>query len=247
VRALIEGSPWWIEHGTAGDLRMEHALAHFHLDAGATELQCAPADHLSPAWRRLLLDTALVTAALKRGHDALHAGCVVIDGRAIAVAAPQGSGKTSLTVELVRQGGRFLADDVVALEPDGGRVLALPAPPVANVPTSAAGEHGFEQLHEFGDELWVRVRDAATEPAPLGLVIVLSRTRSPDPPRLVPVRDPAAPLLAHALHTGSAPDRLARRFELMGRLAASAEVAELTVTDASPPAMLAELVASGLR
>src|SRR5947209_13886096 len=64
ARAVVAGSGWTAERGLDWDLRMDHALGRFHLDPAATLLRCTPRDQDDPAWRQLLLDTALVTASL---------------------------------------------------------------------------------------------------------------------------------------------------------------------------------------
>jgi HPr kinase/phosphorylase len=62
-----------------------------------------------------------------RQHTAhsIHASAVAIDGRAVLLTGPSGSGKSSLALELLALGGRLVADDAVylALDP-AGRLVA---------------------------------------------------------------------------------------------------------------------------
>ena len=46
---------------------------------------------------------------------AVHGASLVVEGRGCILAAPSATGKTTLTVELVRRGARFLSDEIAAL------------------------------------------------------------------------------------------------------------------------------------
>jgi hypothetical protein len=63
----------------------------------------------------------LVNAAAAACQKArvLHGCAVERDGRAIAVLAASGGGKSTVSVEMVRRGWRLLSDDFVVLGPDG--------------------------------------------------------------------------------------------------------------------------------
>jgi hypothetical protein len=50
---------------------------------------------------------------------ALHGACVSRGGRAILVSGPSGFGKTTLAIHLALRGCRFLADDLVLVDPGG--------------------------------------------------------------------------------------------------------------------------------
>lgn len=79
-----------------------------------------------PHWQRLLFAQVLPLAATLQGLECLHASCVSLDGRAFALTAPSGTGKTSVCLHLVAAGADFVCDDVLAVEsgPDG--VVAYP-------------------------------------------------------------------------------------------------------------------------
>jgi hypothetical protein len=236
AHASVDGARWEAARGREGDLRMDHALARFHLDRTATRLLCAPADRDNPGWRRLLLDTALVTASLVRGHDALHAGTVVLDGRALAVVGASGAGKTTLTLELLRRGARFLADDVTALKAGREDVVALPGPAVANFPATDPVSDLADPLHRFADEWWVRVREPHLAPAPVRVVVVLEREPAP----MTRLRDTGPTLLQHALQSGTTAERRAARFELLACLSQQVEVIRLGVDRSRPVGELVE-------
>jgi hypothetical protein len=49
------------------------------------------------------------------GHEVLHAGAVLVDGRAWAIAGDRGSGKSTLLAVLAAAGAVVLADDVLVI------------------------------------------------------------------------------------------------------------------------------------
>ena len=62
-----------------------------------------------------------------RGAVCLHASAVELDGRAIAIAGAAGAGKSTLAAALVKQGATLIAEDVLALEKRGSRLMCVPS------------------------------------------------------------------------------------------------------------------------
>jgi HPr kinase/phosphorylase len=54
----------------------------------------------------------------------LHASAVAINGRAVLITGPAGSGKSALALDLIALGAELVADDRVLLARDGDRLLA---------------------------------------------------------------------------------------------------------------------------
>lgn len=62
-----------------------------------------------------------------------QASAVAIDGRAVLIEGPPGSGKSSLALALIDRGAALIGDDAVLLEVAGTRLLAHPHPHVAGL------------------------------------------------------------------------------------------------------------------
>lgn len=245
--ATVDDVAWDLERGLAGDARVGHGQTRLHIDPAAKLLRCAPADPQSPAWQRILLDTALVTASLIRGLDALHAAAVSRGGSCVALVGARGAGKTSIALEALRGGATLVADDVVAIaRGPGAEIVAHVAPPLANLPATMSVTGIGEVLHDFGEELWVRVERVADGPQALTAVVVIDRDENHRRARLEPLPEPAVALLSHALHSGADRDRRERRFALLADLAERVPAMRLAASPAEAPARLADLLGSEL-
>ena len=62
-----------------------------------------------------------------------QATCVAINGRAVLIEGPPGSGKSSLALTLIDRGAVLIGDDGVTLQPRGGRLYASPPPNIAGL------------------------------------------------------------------------------------------------------------------
>lgn len=61
-----------------------------------------------------------------QSHILIHAGVVERDQQALLIVAESGFGKTTLTLELVRRGFRFLSDEFAAINRQNGQVYPCP-------------------------------------------------------------------------------------------------------------------------
>lgn len=264
---VIDGDPFVVDRGVAGDWRFVHGAhpdeagvfhddtrAVHHLSADASELACAPADAASPSWWRLVLDSALFTVALIRGYETLHAAAVVTPQRdgVVAITAPMGGGKSTLLSELLRRGLPLMADDVVVLERSGagGAPLAHPAPPLVTLPSARlpalAGVGDPPPICVLGQESWVPV-SAHPQPLPLRSLVVLERRRGAGL-SLSRIEDPLAPLLSSLMSFPRTREREQARFELASEMAASVAISRLTAdVDTSPEALADALLEGGLQ
>jgi HPr kinase/phosphorylase len=102
--------------------------------------------------------------------ETLHATCVALDGRAVLILGPSGSGKSSLALDLMALGARLVADD---------RTIVTPGPdaPIATCPPAIRG-----RIEARG----IGILSADPAPAtPVALVVDLGQ---PEPDRLPPRR-----------------------------------------------------------
>ncbi|MEO0362515.1 MAG: serine kinase [Pseudomonadota bacterium] len=107
--------------------------------------------------------------------ELLHASAVEAAGRALLILGPSGAGKSALAIELIALGARLVADDLVALSAEGGRLIAA-APEAA-----PEGALGVVEARGLG---LLSVPGAG--PTPVALVLDLGReerARLPAPKR----------------------------------------------------------------
>jgi hypothetical protein len=102
-------------------------------DGGRAVLHLDPEHEDSWDWRRYLIGQVLPFAALLHGLEVFHASAVEIVGGAVMLAGGSGLGKSTLALNMHLGGAGFLADDSVAIEPAGSRLLAHPAIATAKV------------------------------------------------------------------------------------------------------------------
>jgi hypothetical protein len=88
-----------------GEIELEGSRAVFRLTAAATGAE--------------LVHPLLAAAAAGRmrllGHDVLHAGAVLVDGQAWAIAGDRESGKSTLLATLATTGALVLSDDLLVI------------------------------------------------------------------------------------------------------------------------------------
>jgi hypothetical protein len=95
-----------------------------------------------------------------------QANAVAIEGRALLIEGPPGSGKSSLALALIDRGAGLIGDDAVTLTPDDGLLIASPPPNIA----------GLLEVRGVG-----LARLDVAPPAPVALILTLG---GPPPQRL---------------------------------------------------------------
>jgi hypothetical protein len=147
--------------------------------------------HLDPAhadqwdWRRYLIGQVLPFAALLHGLEVFHASAVELGGGAVLLAGGSGLGKSTLALNMHLGGAGFLADDSVAIELAGDRLLAYPAIATAKVREGARDllrddDRGALREVVVSDEHETRYRvQTAAGPLPLRAVCILEPAEQP--------------------------------------------------------------------
>ena len=263
---LIDGAPFIVERGFAGDYRFVHGappnrggapapgtLAVHHLSADLGVLLCAPSEEAGPLWWRVVLDSVLFTVSLLHGHEALHAGAVATPDGAVAITAATGGGKSTLLAALLQRGLMLMADDVLALESRGAESpLALPAPPLMTVPaerTPMLSEASASRtICSIENEHWIAV-PVSPEPLPLKALVVLDRRpraqRSRSEVSLTRIASPLAPLLDALIDFPRVPERRRARFELASAISHTVRLWRLAADLDTPPDVLADTLSAG--
>ncbi len=253
----IDGAPFVVERGRAGDHRFVHgeppdlrgapcagtrAIHHLSTDTGL--LRCAPSHPAEPSWWRVVLDSVLFTVALLRGYEALHAGCIATPNGAVAIAATTGGGKSTLLSELLTHGLTLMTDDVLVLESRGeDSPLAHPGAPLMTVPASIVPLPGTP-IASVGEERWVAVA-VHPQAIPLAALVVLNR-RPGLATSLHRARDPLAVLIGSLLRFPRLPERERARFEVAGAIASRVPIWELSADPSVTPGTLASLLRAEL-
>ena len=123
--------------------------------------------------------------SVMRGYEALHAAALDTSAGVIAIAAPSGTGKTTLALELIQRGWTLLSDDVLVLSEGPNGVLAHCGTPHMNLAPAtyraAVARGAVEQLAVLGSEHWVTARSCATRPRPVRAVFLLERLAAAEP------------------------------------------------------------------
>lgn len=122
---------------------------------------------------RLLTTPMLLLATLNR-RTPFHAACVDINGRAVALSAPGGFGKTTLAAGLVGRGHRILAEDITVLDDAG---MVLPGPDLLRIRPDVFSrmetDAQLEVVHRTRDRVMVRTGGLESRPVALAAIVFL--------------------------------------------------------------------------
>jgi serine kinase of HPr protein (carbohydrate metabolism regulator) len=133
----------------------------------------------------------------------LHASCVAVEGRAVLISGPSGSGKSDLALRLLDRGFTLVSDDRTILRKEGAKV-------VASAPLTIKG-----RLEIRG----VGIVDMQTvSDVPVALVVELTSDiqRLPDDDRERLILGAGIPLISVDAMTASAPSKVAVALDRLG-------------------------------
>jgi hypothetical protein len=248
-RRFADGRPFLtVERDERAGYRV-HAEEHGTHLVAADGARCASALPDAPAWHglKLLAAQTLPLISTLRGHEVLHAAGVVIGDRLIGIVAASGAGKSATACNVIAQGGRFFADDVLALEVADGRVHAHPGTRLLNLYARdlEAIPAGTERLGErLGESDKVHFAPEGF-PSALPLCGLLFLRRGPDvaATAVAPLTGVPSRLLGNAfLPYLDRADRLTHQLDVMSTLAQGVPLADLAAAPGDGPAALAETV-----
>ena len=220
------------ERPTGGWVLELEGLGRAELSADGCHATLAPvARHHEWPW--FVLNQVVGFAATLQGLEVLHASAVAIDGRAVAITAPSGVGKTTLALALVESGARFLADDALALERVGDTVVAYPGPGIASrvrtpklrgAGPSATGPSARDKTRAI-------IADPGVDPVTLGTLVLLERARAGTPTVAAAPLDPGNLLGATRNAVATSPERLESLLALYAAAAPSVRVLRVRTSD----------------
>ena len=140
---------------------------------------------------------------LRISGETLHASTVALDGRAVVISGPSGSGKSDLALRLLDRGFMLVSDDRTLVRKDGDKL-------VASAPPNIAGKLeirgiGIVDMDTVGD-------------VPVALLVELTSDiqRLPDDNRDRPVLGVRVPLISIDAMSASAPTKVALALDRMG-------------------------------
>ena len=202
VPAALDDVVWatkFISVSADGRIRVAlDAVAHY-LVIGGREIIIAPHPE-APARDIELLVTGLVAGAIlhQRGDFPLHASCVEIAGKAVAISGNSGFGKSTLAGKLLREGAALHSDDicVVRFDDAGGPIALQGAPSLRLWPDSqrviAAEGEAWTPIRNNHDKLVRVARAPRRPPLPLAAIVRLGIRADGDAPGLTRLRGPEA-------------------------------------------------------
>ena len=135
--------------------------------------------------------------------ETLHASAVAIDGRAVLITGPSGSGKSDLALRMLDRGFRLVSDDRTIVKKDSNRLIASAPPTIA----------GKLEIRGIGI-----VEMERTDNVPVALIVELTSDiqRLPDDSRERPILGVSLPLVTIDAMTASAPSKVALALDRMG-------------------------------
>ena len=136
--------------------------------------------------------------------ETLHASTVAINGRAVLLTGPSGSGKSDLALRLLDRGFTLVSDDQTIVRKDGDRLVASAPPNIA----------GKLEIRGIGIVEMERVDNV-----PVALIVELTSSdiqRLPDDSRERPILGVKLPLVTVDALTASAASKVALALDRMG-------------------------------
>lgn len=135
--------------------------------------------------------------------ETIHASTIALDGRAVLISGPSGSGKSDLTLRMLDRGFKLVSDDQTIVKKDGNRLLA-------SAPPTIAGKLEIRGMGIFEIE--------RSDNVPVALIVELTSDiqRLPDDSRERPILGIRVPLITIDAMTSSAPAKVVFALDRMG-------------------------------
>ena len=140
---------------------------------------------------------------IRLSSETLHASTVALNGRAVLIMGPSGSGKSDLALRLIDRGFTLVSDDQTIVKKQGGKLLA-------SAPSNIRGKLEIRGVGIVDMEM--------TDNAPIALAVELNSdiTRMPDDSRERPMLGIGIPLISVDAMTASAASKVALALDRLG-------------------------------
>jgi serine kinase of HPr protein (carbohydrate metabolism regulator) len=135
--------------------------------------------------------------------ETVHASSVALEGRAVLITGPSGSGKSDLTLRLLDRGFTLVSDDQTLVHRDGDRLIATAPPTIA----------GKLEIRGIGI---VEMETVSEVPVALLVELTSEIRRLPDDSRERPVLGVPLPLVSVDALTASAPSKVVLALDRLG-------------------------------
>jgi serine kinase of HPr protein (carbohydrate metabolism regulator) len=140
---------------------------------------------------------------MRLSSENLHASTVALDGRAVLISGPSGSGKSDLALRLLDRGFKLVSDDRTILRREGAKLIAS-APETIRGKLEIRGV-GIVEMDSVPD-------------VPVALIVELTSDiqRMPDDDRERLILGSSIPLISVDAMTASAPAKVAVALDRLG-------------------------------
>ncbi|WP_258073007.1 HPr kinase/phosphorylase [Xanthomonas arboricola] len=215
----------WLSIGADGSVLLQVPDLVRILVRGGRSIQVQRLRQDDESWRLFLLGSALGYLCLQRGLFPLHAACLRIGNRTVAIAGHSGAGKSTLSAALVRRGHGLLSDDLTVIRTEGD-IEVLPAFPRLKLWRDTLDSLqmpcvGLPQVRKGMDKFDLRPQSGFDPtPAPLDAIVILKEASEMSMQRHSP--SAALPLLHNYLARPTAALRLGLRPATFAQAAAIA-------------------------